>query len=202
MYRATIRNLELRDFRPEPKATEWFGADPPSRGFTDAASGRLAIVALAAGGCKAPGKGAAESTLNVAGGEATEAYPSVVRIDYPGGPCTGTVVAKRVILTAAHCVRNRGTVNVPDADLAPRYTVTIGTTELTPAAVYYDAKFQNPDLQGHKTMASFRGAWFKMMPFDTAALVFQADLPEAPMSTATDPRKSRPSRPAAPFGDA
>jgi secreted trypsin-like serine protease len=41
----------------------------------------------------------------IVGGQATSAYPAVGALTQSGSPfCTGTVVAKRVVVTAAHCL--------------------------------------------------------------------------------------------------
>lgn len=73
---------------------------------------RMACLLLAASSyaCAAPTQdGEDESTesssASIVGGQATSSYPAVVALTQFGSPfCTGTVVAKRVVVTAAHCL--------------------------------------------------------------------------------------------------
>ena len=85
-----------------------------------------ALAALLAAGCLddvAPGEWGEDSVgeieAPIIGGTTTTAFPSVVMIESTSGLCTGTLVAPRVVLTAAHCIKpsidsgtaNRGTVS-------------------------------------------------------------------------------------------
>jgi hypothetical protein len=47
-----------------------------------------------------------DEASDIIGGEATDGYPYVVRLD--GSGCSSTLVAPRVLLTAAHCLGNGG----------------------------------------------------------------------------------------------
>jgi len=81
---------------------------------------KLSLVAVASSfaflaGCAANTTGGDEATdesettessgAAIVGGQTTSAYPAVGALTQSGSPfCTGTVVAKRVVVTAAHCL--------------------------------------------------------------------------------------------------
>jgi secreted trypsin-like serine protease len=73
----------------------------------------LTAALTAVGGCTAETTDGAtehaETTSSaIVGGQATSAYPAVGALTRYGSPfCTGTVVAKRVVVTAAHCLAGK-----------------------------------------------------------------------------------------------
>jgi hypothetical protein len=129
----------------------------------------LVAVALVAGGCAATdGEGGGPARRAIVNGEPDTVHRAVAALVYQGSVfCTGTVIAPRAVLTAAHCLA-RG--NRPPAEVqaffgddwaagGPSVAVTEG--------------FLHPDYY----MNDARGAPMN----DVAVLVLAADAPEAPL---------------------
>lgn len=111
---------------------------------------------------------------------------SVVAIIGPRGKCSGTVIARRLVVTAAHCVREQG-----------RYTLRLVTPDFETQDVKVEASIVHPDYAASRR----EGRYLAGAPHNDLALVrTAADLPswivpaklgdpfgEAPMAGEEDP---------------
>src|SRR5687767_352154 len=85
---------------PARRAPARRGRHQPGR----VAMNRRLLLLLALAGCTSELADTESTAQPIIGGFATDAYPSVVKIESTTGLCSGTLVSPTVILTAAHCV--------------------------------------------------------------------------------------------------
>jgi secreted trypsin-like serine protease len=106
--------------------------------------GAVLVAIVAASGCTAPANEEVdESESSIVGGTATTKYAAVGALLERGEPfCTGTVIAPRVVLTAAHCLVGVSAANVTFAIGPNAYAP---TSELRVASVKPHPAYDDSD---------------------------------------------------------
>jgi len=115
--------------------------------------GLCALSALA--GCAQPVAAEGSDSSNIIGGQKTSSYPAVMALfagdirSGSGALCTASVIAPKVLLTAAHCV------SADEVGTDAQFLVLTGSdirkspgSEIAVAAVMHDAAFNTSDVEG------------------------------------------------------
>ena len=86
------------------------------------------ILALSIAGCAQPGSRAplARTSHAIVGGTTDTGHDAVVLISAPNFTCSGTVIAPRVVLSAAHCTVTNENCTQPNCTSLPATGITVG----------------------------------------------------------------------------
>jgi secreted trypsin-like serine protease len=138
----------------------------------------LVLGAIAVTACTAQSESTGTSSSSIIGGAHDSGDPAVVLVNADSGDgsgwwCTGTVIAKRVVLTAAHCVE--------DATSATRFQILFGSDPIEgqpTAAVDVVAFHHDPQYMATNNIAAGH---------DAAVLILANDAPATPLAINTSP---------------
>lgn len=121
----------------------------------------------------------AAASFPIIGGTPESGYPAVGALMVGGGLCTGTLIAPRVVLTAAHCV----------VDATPS-TFILGSNIYSSTRLAVQSAIPHPDYRAQKLESSYKLGYAYIAWHDIAVAILKNPSTETPMPLSLTPATS------------